>query len=158
MRSFLGVGAWGEGPFDNDVAADWAADFQGLDAQEGFGLVEAALQAAAAPVRRRVWKRRGDGGGYLDADDGSLAVAAAEIVAYLIDRSPPPPVYGEEAYSWADRTGATADTELVRLALAVLARVVGEASELADLWDESDAAEWRASIRRIEERLQSSGP
>lgn len=157
MRRLLGVGAWGNGPFDNDAAGDWAADFEGLEAQEGFGLVEAALQGAAAPARGRWWKRGGGGRGFLDADDGSLAVAAAEIVAYLIDRRPPP-VYGEEAYAWAGRTGASADAELVRLALAALARVAGPESELAALWDESDAAGWRASIRRIEERLLSPGP
>jgi Domain of unknown function (DUF4259) len=150
------VGAWGEGPFDNDVAGDWSYDFEGLDAQEGFGMLTAALSIGAPRRRGLPWKRPRDDAGYLDADEGSVAVAAAEVVAYLADRAPPAPVYGEDAYAWADRTAASADVELVRLALAALDRVTGEGSELADLWDESDGAGWRASVDSIRHRLAAS--
>jgi hypothetical protein len=150
------MGAWGEGPFDNDAAGDWAYDFEGLDAREGLGLLQATLSRAAPARRGRLWKRGGAGEEHLDADDGSVAVAAAEIVAHLVDGSPPPDAYGGEVYAWAARTSATADRPLVDLALVALGRVTGERSELADLWDESDGGAWRSSIRQIEQRLQAA--
>jgi hypothetical protein len=55
---------------DNDDAADWAAQFDGADQEEGLRLIGDALrQAAQAPS-----------GGYLDSDAWALAVAAAELL------------------------------------------------------------------------------
>lgn len=42
-----GMGAWAEGAFDNDDAADWAAQFDGADQEEGLRLIEDALRQAA---------------------------------------------------------------------------------------------------------------
>ena len=41
------MGAWAEGAFDNDDAADWAAQFDGADQEEGLRLIEDALRQAA---------------------------------------------------------------------------------------------------------------
>jgi hypothetical protein len=69
------VGTWGEGAFDNDTAADWAREFDSADLASGMRLIENALgRAAGTPAGR-----------YLDGEDGDLAVAAAELVAYIAD-------------------------------------------------------------------------
>jgi hypothetical protein len=69
------VGTWGEGAFDNDTAADWVHEFDGADLASGMRLIESALgRAAGTPA-----------GSYLDREDGDLAVAAAELVAYIAE-------------------------------------------------------------------------
>ena len=61
------MGAWGAGPFENDDAMDWAID---LEESGDVGFVVEALRAA-------------EGDGYLDAPEGSVTMAAAEVVAAL---------------------------------------------------------------------------
>jgi len=62
------MGAWGEGAFDNDDAADWSWEFENADLTAGLQLITDALSAAA----------QADDAAYLDERDGALAVAAAE--------------------------------------------------------------------------------
>ena len=61
------MGAWGAGPFENDDAMDWAID---LEESGDVGFVVEALRAAESD-------------GYLDAPEGSVTIAAAEVVAAL---------------------------------------------------------------------------
>ncbi len=65
------MGSCGHGPFDNDDAADWASQFSELDGSAGLAAIHEAFSAAARD-------------GYLEAPDGSVAVAAAEVVAHLV--------------------------------------------------------------------------
>src|SRR5437588_7916019 len=129
------MGAWGEGAFDNDTAADWAWEFDRADGESGLRIIRETLEAATAtePVE------------YLDADVGQQAVAAAEVVAAVrgeaIQRSP----YNEAVTGWIDRAHPSADSNLSALARAALARVTADNSELAALWDEVESS-WRASI------------
>ena len=60
------MGAWGSGPFENDDACDW------LDELADSGV--AALREALALA---------DAADYLEAPDGSVVVAAAEVVVGL---------------------------------------------------------------------------
>jgi hypothetical protein len=54
------MGAWAEGAFDNDDAADWAAEFDGASQEAGLRLIVDALrQAAQTPA-----------GDYLEIDAG----------------------------------------------------------------------------------------
>jgi hypothetical protein len=63
------MGAWDAGPFDNDDAVDWAAEFDNADKAAGTERLRTALQAASAD--------------YLEAPEGAVAVAAAQVVAWL---------------------------------------------------------------------------
>lgn len=68
------MGAWGAGVFENnDAAMDWVI---ALESRGGIGPVLEALERSV-----------GESNDYLDADDGSMALAAAEAVAAA--RAPP---------------------------------------------------------------------
>jgi hypothetical protein len=141
------VGTWGEGAFDNDTAADWAWEFDGADRATGLTLIDDALtRAAATPVT-----------GYLRGRDGDLAVAAAELVAYIAGQATAESPYNNSARQWADRVAAPAEPHLIGLALRALARVTGNNSELASLWDEVPST-WRASIAELTARLLAASP
>jgi hypothetical protein len=130
------MGAWGEGPFDNDTAADWVFEFGEADEQGGLHQFQSALAGAAGV----------GGDDYLEADPGIEGVAAAEMVAAIrgvaVERS----VYNEAALEWVSRTNPVSDQALVDLAVTALERIVASKSELAELWEESGSASWRASV------------
>jgi len=131
-----GMGAWGEGPFDNDTAGDWVFQFEQADQASGLNHIEAALAGAAGVGPDD----------YLDSDAGVEALAAAELVAAMrgvaVERSP----YNEHAIDWVARTSPVADQALVDLASSALDRVVAANSELAQLWDEAESTSWRGSV------------
>jgi hypothetical protein len=139
------MGAWGEGAFDNDTAADWAEEFDGADLASGVRLIEDALgRAAGTPAD-----------GYLDGDDGDQAVAAAELVAYIAGRPVDATAYNATAFGWADRVSPAIEPSLLDLALRALARVTGEGSESAELWDEGPST-WRESVAQLTAKLQAA--
>jgi hypothetical protein len=130
------MGAWGDGPFDNDDAADWAAELDAAAPAERLDVIRAALAAAASAD-------------YLDADEGQRAVAAAAVVA--AQRPGGPPL--DTSYApriLADGIVLDVPDELRDLAAAALDRAAGEDSELAELWDDGpDAFATRlASLRK----------
>ena len=130
------MGAWGSGPFENDDAGDWVYDLEGAD---DFALVRDALDVA--------------GSRYLDAGEGAAAVAAAVVVAAALD---PSGVEGvpEAVTAWLDSHARQVDPGDRRLATAALDRVVGERSELAELWDEApDGPAWREGVAALRARL-----
>ena len=65
------MGAWGIGHFDNDAAGDWMLELEDAGSLapvvDAFDEVDASLD-------------------YLDADIGSIALAAAETVAAMIGK------------------------------------------------------------------------
>jgi Domain of unknown function (DUF4259) len=134
------VGAWGEGPFENDTAVDWARNFFEADLDLGMQLVEQALREVAYAAE--------------DADVGAgagiEAVAAAELVAAMLELPVQRPD-GSDAFDWIDRTQPAPDVMLAMLAVEALDRVVAGRSELAELWDETGTTSWRQSIeeRRV---------
>jgi hypothetical protein len=126
------MGAWESGPFDNDSALDW------LGAAEGDPSAVADAFSAAETAD------------YLDVDAGSIAVAAAEIVAAAI----------EGAFARLPRDAQTLAQELAvddalrASAQRALDAVLGEKSELRSLWTEGQAGEpWRESIMRLRSRV-----
>jgi hypothetical protein len=139
------VGTWGEGAFDNDTAADWARKFDGADLESGMRLIEAALGLAAATPA----------GGYLSCRDGDLAVAAAELVAYIADEPADENAYNATALDWADWTDPEVEPPLLDLACQALTRVAGEGSESAELWDEGSST-WRESVAELAAKLQDA--
>lgn len=133
------MGAWGAGPFDNDDAGDWAYDFEGADAPEGLRLLAEALDV---------------GDDYLEAPEGTVAVAAAAVVTWLQDpASIPESAYGEDAAEWVRSAGVAPTGELRAAARHALDRVRSDESELAELWAEGDGDAWRASIEELSTRL-----
>lgn len=130
------MGAWGSGPFENDDAGDWVYDLEGAD---DFALVRDALDVASSR--------------YLDAHEGAAAVAAAAVVAAALDAGA---VDGlpEEVVAWLEGHARQSEKADAARAAAALDRVVGEHSELADLWDEApDGPAWRSGIAALRSRL-----
>jgi hypothetical protein len=133
------MGAWGSGPFENDSAMDW---IMVLDETEGLAEVLGALDAVALA----------DEDEYLDVDDCSAALAAAEALAAAHGK--PPAEMPEEMERWLRRGVARPEPSfLERARLAV--RRVDEASELQELWDEvEDAPDWHAANQDLLARLR----
>jgi hypothetical protein len=105
------VGAWDADPFGNDDAADWAAEFELLDRSAGLQVLEAVFTVA----------NQAD---YVEAPDGSIAVAAAQVVAWLLV----PDQIGASSYSttavaWTQRCGGQPDQAMVDAARRALQRV-----------------------------------
>ena len=129
------MGTWGSGPFENDHAADWAYDLEDAD---DLALAMDALER----VRNAE---------YVDADDASIGVAAAEVIAAVGGR--PHADLPEDLRRWAATSGITLDPEHSEDAAAAVARIRGEDSELAELWAESGAEEWHGHLDDLSERL-----
>jgi hypothetical protein len=126
------VGAWGEGPFDNDTAADWCADLDGAPPETRVPMIRAALDAAV------------EAGEYLEVDVASPAVAAAAIVASM--RPGAPPVDSVYAPGFlADGVVLALPDDLPALALRALDRVTGDDSEWRELWEEAGSYEAAAA-------------
>jgi hypothetical protein len=131
------AGAWGEGSFQNDDALDWVAT--------------CASTKSTAPVRDAL--ERALRGKYLEAPEGSSAVAAAEVVAAA--KGKPNPKLPAELAAWVKRQPAQALSLLAPLATRALTRVRDpKASELRQLWDEGNPAKWLAAIANLESRVR----
>lgn len=128
------MGTWGTGPFDDDNASDWAAE---AEEAEDWSVVEQALRVP--------------GDGYLEAPDGQTAWAAAAVVAAADDGSAVQ--LPENVSAWVDAHRASRPAELRALAVQALQRVLGDQSELAELWQESGDAEWRTNVQQLASRL-----
>jgi len=123
------MGAWDDGPFDNDSALDWCDELDRADPSQRPELVRAALERAAGEA------------GYLDYDFGAEAIAAAAIVASGMPGGEPITASGVPEFV---RAGAVleGDGGLAELAVAALDRVLGEESEWRALWGEGGATEF----------------
>ena len=139
------MGAWGEGAFDNDTAADWSWEFENADLAAGLRLITGALSAAA----------QADDAAYLDADDGTRAVAAAELVASINDQPIAESPYNETARQWIARVHPSSDLSLTNLARRAISRVTTENSELAQLWDETGSSSWRSAMNELLDKLDA---
>ncbi|MFF1253509.1 DUF4259 domain-containing protein [Pseudarthrobacter sp. NPDC058329] len=91
------------------------------------------------------------GNGYVEAPEGSIAIAAASIAAAC--QGNPSRDLPENVADWVTAHGAELTPEDVELALEAVERVAGEKSELAELWDDADEPEWRESLEDLSERL-----
>ncbi len=130
------MGAWGYLPFENGDALDL------LDELEGGG----------ADVIRGALAKANDG--YVEAPEGSVAIAAADITAAC--QGNPSGDLPENVADWLTAHGAELTAEDVELALEAVGRVAGEESELAELWDDADEPEWWESLDDLSERLPAA--
>jgi predicted benzoate:H+ symporter BenE len=129
------MGSWAPGPFDNDEAADFIED---LTEAPDWRTVTALLEHVSGLT------------GYIEEPEGQMAVAAAAIVASCVGApSVLPDTHAElKAALGAPPEGAT------YLARKALARVVGTASELDELWQEGeDHDAWLTQIAGLQSLL-----
>jgi hypothetical protein len=133
------MGAWGALPFDNDEACDWAF---GLDEVEDLTLVESTL-ASIEEV----------GDEYLEQELASSALAACEVLARLRGNTGYQNAYTENVDQWVANHPITPAPELVQRASDAIDRILGDASELRELWDDGDSTEWRDAVQDLRRRL-----
>ncbi len=129
------MGTWDVGPFGNDTAGDFCDT-----------LDEAAEGSRETLVRDRL-VRVIDITGYLDADLAQEAVAAAALTATQCPGGEPSdPNYGP-------KQPLPDLLSLRELAAQALDRIMTEPSELMELWGQSKAGLWQASMVRLRNTL-----
>lgn len=134
------MGCWGIGTFENDHAADWVWC---LEESDGLAVVERALGAPS-------------NGAYIEAPEACEALAAAEVVAALLGH--PAADLSVEVARWvAEHRGLDA-RPLRDAALTQVRAVLGDNSELRELWkeNEEDFPFWKATVEALIARLSSA--
>jgi len=132
------MGAWGHGSFENDSALDWT---ENSFKRGGAAAVDAALRHAAESAEDA----------YLDVDEASAAVAAAEFVAAARDGDLSKLDSLQNDFA-AHRQSLTSP-HLVALARQALERVLRN-SELQELWGEGQDKSWLNEMSNLLTRLR----
>jgi hypothetical protein len=137
LRYGRAMGAWGPGSFENDSAMDWLSDL-------GAGEVEIVRETLARAADA-------EDDDYVDVDDASAALAAAEMVAAALGK-------GDERLNDEAVDGVAGYRKLIEapdlgLARRAVERVLAS-SEVQQLWDEGGTEnEWRTHVRELLRRL-----
>ncbi len=135
------MGAWGVLAFDNDDANDWA---YGLDEVDDLSLVESAFDAVEAADA------------YLEAPDASNGLAACEVLARLKGNAGYANAYTKKVDQWVTAHPLKPSAALLARANSVIDKILGDNSELRELWSDSDENEqWTASVQELRERLRA---
>ena len=133
------MGAWSEETFGNDTACDWVGDF--LE-EPGIAKVNQTLEAVVAEQD------------YLDSDVACEALAACEVIARLKGNWGRKDPYSEKLDRWIESNSQEIPAELVSKAGAVIAKILGEKSELVELWDEGGRNEvWHGKVNDLAKRV-----
>lgn len=133
------MGTWSVDAFGNDDAADWAFE---LAESDDLSLVEAAIDGALAESD------------YLDAPDAAIALAAIEVIARLNGNWGDRNAYTEPIDRWVERVTVQLEPELLARARVAIDRILGENSEMVELWQDSDDYEaWLGSVENLRSRI-----
>jgi hypothetical protein len=138
------MGTWDIGPFANDSAGDFCDLLDKSAPDERVALLRDALGAVLDQE-------------YVDDGDGTEAVAAAAIVAGQL---PGGEEFEADVHGPDEPIGPLPD-DLRELAVRALDRVLGESSEVAELWavggrpdpDDRSEATWFGVMRRLRATL-----
>ncbi|WP_317205633.1 DUF4259 domain-containing protein, partial [Janthinobacterium sp.] len=133
------MATWTVDTYGNDYALDWAQDLQETSNLEA---IESTLDYAL-----------GEGG--LEAPFGAEALAAIDVLTRLQGKA------GAEAMAeidaWVAGRKQKVSPMLAGKALRAIERVLGEASELRQLWQESEHyEEWRGAVLALRARLTAA--
>lgn len=135
------MGAWAEDAFGNDTACDWAGDFSD---NPGINKIEEAINLVI------------ESDGYLDSDVASEALVACEIIARLKGNFGNVSAYSETIDTWVKSVNILPSNELILRAQKAIARILGENSELNELWNEDGINEkWHAEMNNLQQRISS---
>ena len=133
------MGAWGYQNFENDSAMDFVGDFK---ESPTIDVIKEALSLVI---------EAGTEEEYIEADEASAALIAAEIVAVVLGQAAPDAP--EELSALVQKAGLTADDKLLEIARKAVMQVLKE-SELRELWAEGgEANEWQQVQAGLLKRL-----
>ena len=130
------MGTWGMKVFESDNTLDWLWD---LKDSNDTSLLAKALNPEETS--------------YLEATEGELILAAAEIINGM--RGTPREGLPEQAVTWIGAHRTLDVAPLLPKAVAGIDLVLGDASELNDLWKETgeDHARWVADLEQLKSLL-----
>lgn len=136
LSSVAMAGAWGEGSFDNDDALDWVAK---CTQTSNTTVVSTSIEAALKSP-------------FIEAPEGSEAVAAIEVVAAAMGK--PNPKIPSEIGTWLENQPKSDLIKLATDALLALERIKDpKTSELSQLWSEDKKSNWLSKITELGARL-----
>lgn len=134
------MGSWSEDTFGNDTACDWVGAF--LD-DPGLPAVRAAI-AAVLQVD-----------GYLESDEACDCLAACEVIARLQGKWGLRNAYSEDLDKWIEANPTVVPDDLKTAADSAIERILGEDSELLELWDDGGRNEdWHKAIDDLRLRIR----
>ncbi|MFC3835029.1 MULTISPECIES: DUF4259 domain-containing protein [Deinococcus] len=132
------MGTWGTGSFDNDSAADFIREV----VEDGAVALREALEVVLDPDLD-----------YIEAEEGSRAIAAAEVIA-AITSGDHRNITDDDLLAWVEGTDGRTLSDQREPALEALERVLGPDSELPELWEESDdRRDWQRDVQRLRASL-----
>ena len=132
------MGAWGIGIFDNDDALDWMSELTNAD---GSDVLSNAIDAVT------------NARDYLEAPEGARLLCACEVIVALDGQ--PTTNLPDEVRQWVKSHETLDITALIPIALRAIDRVLGEGSELNQLWQENEGEYliWRETVLSTKGRL-----
>jgi hypothetical protein len=139
------VGTWAVGPFGNDFAQDWAEDLQ--ESKDLYFIEETLNNVLQAETTE-----------YLEAPFGAEALAAVETLSRLQGRGGAADEDSSRVDEWVAAVALKLKPrpDLADKARRALALVLSEASELRELWEDSEHYEaWRASVDELSARMSA---
>lgn len=135
------MGAWSADTFGNDTACSWS---YGLEKVDDLRLVCETLERILSV-----------GGDYLDSEVACECLAACEVIARLKGNWGVRDAYTETVDKWVESHKIKPSEDLVQEGLVVIDRILTPPSELLELWEESDATEWRSAVEELRNRLKA---
>jgi hypothetical protein len=138
------MGTWATGPYGNDFAQDWAQD---LHESNDLYFIADTLDNVLSPEHAA----------YLEAPFGAEGLAAVETLLRLESRGGAADDDSAGIDEWVDivRPKYKSRTDLLDKAGRVLDLVLGERSELRELWQDSEHYDaWRATVDDQRARLR----
>jgi uncharacterized protein DUF4259/immunity protein 26 of polymorphic toxin system len=132
------MGAWGVRAFDNDTANDWGSGLQGVD---DLSLVESAFSdlESSNPQNTR-------------EPIACRALAACEVLARLLGNPGYNNSYTRKMDRWAADHPLIPPPDLLLRAESAIQLILGEGSELCQLWGGSE--EWREAVEDLRRRMR----
>lgn len=131
------MGTWGYGVFENDDASDFMYDFVESDPIE---YMKNAFGKSSSE--------------YLEVDEAHKILISAVVLDIAITGTEYSDFYYDECAPLIEKVKGLEVHALVPSALKALDRVLSDASELYELWEESDSfSDWNQVIMAIRTRL-----
>jgi hypothetical protein len=94
------------------------------------------------------------GSAYLEAPEAQSALAACEVVAWLLGRRGSAQGIEPRFIDWCSAHPKALSSELAARGAAVIDRVLDQDSELRELWEEgAEGPQWVAGVRELRNRL-----
>ena len=135
------MGAWGFGHFENDTACDWVYD---LEQSNDMSAISEAIEAVFEDE-------------YIDSDVGCQALAAIDTVARLLGQSGVKSSYTESVDDWVENYAFVPSKDLIEKSRNALDLVLGESSELLELWADTEEFDaWKSEVMLLRDRINQS--